>query len=112
MLESVRDPYFKYFCGEAELQWRFPCDPCDLVHFRKRIGKEGVEKLLALSVRLQGKDVKRSDVIIETTVKGKNITFPTNAKLYRKIVDKCNKIAKQEGVILRQSYKRSIKELM
>ncbi len=38
MPEWVRDPYFQYFCGEALFQHRLPCDPSDLVHFRKRIG--------------------------------------------------------------------------
>jgi IS5 family transposase len=52
MPDWVRDPYFQYFCGESEFQWTFPCDPSDLVHFRKRVGKEGVEKILALSMRM------------------------------------------------------------
>jgi IS5 family transposase len=112
MSEWVRDPYFQHFCGEAEFQWTFPCDPSDLVHFRKRIGKEGVEKLLALSVQLQGKDAKSRDVIVDTTVQEKNITFPTDAKLYRKIVSKCNKIAETEGIELRQSYSRTMKKLL
>lgn len=34
----IRDPYMQYFCGEAHFKHRFPCDPSDFVHFRKRIG--------------------------------------------------------------------------
>jgi IS5 family transposase len=113
MPDWVRDPYFQYFCGESEFQWTFPCDPSDLVHFRKRIGKEGVEKILALSVRMQSKkDLRKREVIIDSTVQEKNITFPTDMKLYRKIVEKCNKIARNENVVLRQSYTRTIKQLM
>jgi len=113
MPDWVRDPYFQYFCGESEFQWTFPCDPSDLVHFRKRIGKEGVEKILALSVRMQSKkDLRKREVIIDSTVQEKNITFPTDVKLYRKIVERCNKIAGNENVILRQSYTRTIKQLM
>ena len=33
----VQNPYYQYFCGEKEFQWNFPCDPSDLVYFRKRI---------------------------------------------------------------------------
>ena len=113
MPDWVRDPYFQYFCGESEFQWTFPCDPSDLVHFRKRIGKDGVEKILALSVRLQGKkDLRKREVIVDSTVQEKNITFPTDVKLYRKIVEKCNKIARNENVVLRQSYTRTVKQLM
>ena len=113
MPEWVRDPYFQYFCGEAEFQWRFPCDPSDLVHFRKRIGKEGVEKILELSVRLQPrKDLRKRDVLVDTTVQEKNITFPTDTKLYVKVIEKSIKIAKKEGLVLRQSYKRTTKQLL
>ena len=41
----IRDPYMLYFCGEAHFQWIQPCDPSDLVHFRKRIGEKGIEKI-------------------------------------------------------------------
>lgn len=113
MPDWVRDPYFQYFCGESEFQWTFPCDPSDLVHFRRRIGKDGVEKILVLSVRLQSKkDLRKRQVIVDSTVQEKNITFPTDVKLYRRIIEKCNKIAKNENVILRQSYTRTAKQLM
>ena len=50
----IQNPYYQYFCGEAEFQWHFPCDPSDLVHFRKRIGEEGVELIFKMSI-----DVKK-----------------------------------------------------
>jgi hypothetical protein len=34
----VQNPYYQAFCGEVEFQWSFPCDPSDLVYFRKRVG--------------------------------------------------------------------------
>ena len=112
MPEWVRDPYFQYFCGEAEFQWQYPCDPSDLVHFRKRIGEKGVEKIFAVSVQMQGKDQKSDDVIVDTTAQEKNITFPTDAKLYRKTIEKINTIAEKEDISLRESYKRTIKKLL
>ena len=113
MPEWVRDPYFQYFCGEAVFQWKFPCDPSDLVHFRNRIGKEGVERILKLSVDIQPeRDKKSKDVIIDTTAQEKNITFPTDSKLYRKIIERCRIIADEEDIPLRQSYRRIEKKLL
>ncbi len=57
-------PYMQYFCGvpsEATTQpkgegshfrWGYPCTPSELVHFRKRIGEEGVSKIFEESIRL------------------------------------------------------------
>jgi IS5 family transposase len=35
----IQNPYWQYFCGEQYFRDSAPCDPSDLVHFRKRIGK-------------------------------------------------------------------------
>jgi transposase, IS5 family len=37
----VQNPYWQFFCGEEQFQWKPPCDPSDLVHLRNRIGVEG-----------------------------------------------------------------------
>ena len=41
----------------------------------------------------------------------KNITYPTDDKLYKKIIDECRSIAADEGVELRRSYTQTIKKL-
>jgi len=93
------DPYFQYFAGEATFQWGQPCAASDLVHFRHRIGEQGIEKLFALSIALHGDKLKKAkELIVDTTVQEKNITFPTDAKLYKKVIAKCNRIAKSFGV--------------
>ena len=51
MDQWLQNPYFQYFCGESEFQWNYPCDPSDLVHFRKRIGKDGAEKYSKYQLR-------------------------------------------------------------
>lgn len=108
----VQNPYYQYFCGESEFQWDFPCDPSDLVHFRKRIGAEGMEQIFTQSVKIHKiKEKDCEDVIVDTTVQEKNITFPTDTRLQSKIIERCNKIAKQEGIELRQSYTRTLKRL-
>jgi IS5 family transposase len=58
------------------------------------------------------KEVQEKEVLIDTTVQEKNITYPTDVKLQKKIIEKCRKIAKDEGVQLRQTYKRELKQLM
>ena len=35
--------YFQYFCGGVFFEHKFPFDPSDFVHFRKRVGEEGME---------------------------------------------------------------------
>ncbi len=50
----VGNPYMQYFCGMRCFEHRFPFDPGDFVHFRKRIGEEGFNKIFAYSVKLHG----------------------------------------------------------
>lgn len=108
----VQNPYYQYFSGEKDFQWKFPVEPSDFVHFRKRIGEEGVKKILEISIRLHGKEAMETEVVVDTTVQEKNITFPTDAKLHKKIIAQCRKIAAEEGIEQRQSYKRTVKKLI
>lgn len=108
----VRDPYMQVFCGATEFQWEFPCDPSELTWFRKRIGEAGVKKILEVSIAVHGKKALEKEVTIDTTVQEKNVTFPTDSKLYVKIISKLKKIASKEKVSLRRSYKRTIKKLI
>ena len=106
------NPYMQYFCGMTHFEHKFPCDPSDFVHFRKRIGEEGVEKIFKYSVLIHGKNAQESQVLSDTTVQENNITFPTDAKLAKSIINKCNKLAQQEGINQRQSYVRTSKQLL
>lgn len=108
----IMNPYMQYFCGEAHFQHKFPCDPSDFVHFRNRIGEEGIERIFKYSVKLHGKSAKSDQVISDTTVQENNTTYSTEAKLAKRIIDKGAQIAKREGVIQRQSYKRVSKQLL
>lgn len=103
--------YYQYFCGMTSFVTGQPCEPSELVHFRNRIGTAGMELILKESVRLNGKEGKEKDVCVDTTVQEKNITFPTDNKLYRKIIQKSIAIADAEDIELRQSYSRTIKKL-
>ena len=108
----TQNPYFQFFSGEAEFQWQLPCDSSELTHFRKRIGAEGAEKILKASVLLHGKKATEGEVIADTTVQEKNITYPTDSKLHKKIIQKCVNIAAEQNLKLRRSYKRTVPKLM
>jgi IS5 family transposase len=111
-LSWKKSPYMQYFCGEAYFQHKFPFDPSDFVHFRHRIGVEGVEKIFSHSVVLHGKEAKSKMVLSDTTVQENNTTFPTDAKLAKKVIDRCNAIADKEGIHQRQTYSRTSKQLL
>jgi len=106
------NPYMQYFCGMVHFEHKFPCDPSDFVHFRKRIGEQGVEKIFAYSVLLHGKAALESQTLSDTTVAENNTAFPTDAKLAKRIIDKCNAIASKEGIEQRQTYVRTSKQLL
>ncbi len=44
----IENPYWQYFCGETYFQFTKPFDHSEFGHFRKRIGREGIEKLATL----------------------------------------------------------------
>ena len=103
--------YYQYFCGESSFVCGVPCEASELVHFRHRIGEKGVELILQESIRINGKDSHDDTVSIDTTVQEKNITYPTDAKLHKKIITKCQRIASQQQLTVRQSYTQTLKKL-
>jgi IS5 family transposase len=106
--------YFQYFSGEQYFQANIPCVPTELVAFRQRIGEPGVELILQESIRVNEPPEDGNDAIVvsvDTTVQEKNITYPTDDKLYKKIIKKCWIIADKESIDLRQSYTRVVNKL-
>lgn len=106
----IENAYWQYFTGEEFFQTQQPFDPSEFVHFRKRLKEEGLEFLLSQSVALHPKAKSEKEVQIDTTVQEKNITFPTDAKLAKKVIDNCTKIAEKAGIKQRQTYKRVAKQ--
>lgn len=103
--------FYQYFSGEQFYASRPPCVATELVEFRKRIGEQGVELIFKESIRINGKDGEKDILSADTTVQEKNITFPTEDKLYKKIISKCQDIAGKENIELRQSYTQTVKKL-
>ena len=108
----VENPYYQYFTGETVFQWMFPVAPSDMVYFRKRIGTEGLERILAASIKVHGESALEEEVILDTTVQEKNITHPTDVKLYSRVIESCWRFADKEDIELRQRYSRVRKKYL
>ena len=110
----VRDVYFQYFCGGVFFEHTFPFDPSCFVHFRGRVGEKGMSKIFAYSVHLHGSEVceQAKFVLSDTTVQENNTTFPTDAKMCKKVIEKCNTIAEREEIRQRQRFTRESKQLL
>ncbi|MDD2336615.1 MAG: IS5 family transposase [Geobacteraceae bacterium] len=113
----LENPYWQYFCGFEYFQHDFPLDPTTLVKWRKRIGPKGMEKLLQVTLEtaknkeyLTEKHLER--VNVDTTVQEKAIAFPTDARLYHKARHILVRLAKKNGIALRQTYERLGKRAM
>jgi len=107
----LENPYWQYFCGETYLQTELPIDASSLTRWRKRIGEEGVEVLLAVTIdaaRAAGLIKKSSldKVIVDTTVMPKAIAHPTDSRLLEKSRQHLVKLAGEHGIELRQNYNR------
>jgi len=77
----LENPYWQYFCGFEYFQHQLSLDPTSLVKWRKRIGPKGMEKLLA--------------VTIETAKSEDHVSK-----------EHLERLAKRDGIELRQSYER------
>ena len=88
----VENPYYQYFCGNEYFEHSLPIDPSSMTRFRKLIGKKSIEELFretvssaAIAKELKEKDFEQLNV--DTTVQEKAISFPTDAKLYYKMLE-------------------------
>ena len=107
----VENPYFQAFCGERFFQHRLPLDRSSMTRWRKRIGAERLETLLAdtLTIALDSGAAKPGQmerVTIDTTVQTKAIAYPTDGHLMLRAVERLAALARKHGVVLRQSYAR------
>lgn len=94
----ARDPYMQYFCGERYFQWKLPCEPSELVHFRNRIGQKGVEKILKMTVELHSDKVaKEEELVADTTVQEANVKFPTDTRLHVDCIEKLWRMGEVEA---------------
>jgi transposase, IS5 family len=107
----VENPYYQYLCGEEFFQHRLIFDRSSLTRWRQRMGEDKLLALIqeSLSVATKTGAMKPSDlsrVIVDTTVQPKNVMFPTDAKLLNRAREILVRLAKKNGLDLRQSYAR------
>jgi transposase, IS5 family len=112
----VENPYVQYFTGETYFQTEAPIDSSSLTRWRKRIGEEGVETLLMVSIdaarrigMMKASSVDR--VIVDTTVMPKAIAHPTDSRLLEKSRQHLVKLATDNKIALRQNYNREAPRL-
>lgn len=111
VLQFKRNSYYQYFYGMKSFQRNPPCHATELVNFRQRIGADGVAILFQCSVALHGEAAEEITINIDTTLQEKNITYPTNGKLAIQIINRLNKIAKDNDINQRQTLIKEVKEL-
>jgi transposase, IS5 family len=107
----LENPYWQFFTGEVYFQTRLPCDGSSFTRWRKRLGEEGLEELLAQTIEaakaLQAVSSRELEcVIVDTTVQEKAVAFPTGSRLLEIARRKLVLVARREGLVLRQSYER------
>ena len=107
----VENPYHQYFCGEEYFRHELPIDPSSLSRWRKRIGEQGSELILKLTVKaglVSGAVAPASleRVIFDTTVQEKAVAFPTDSRLFNRSRERLVQLAVTHGLRLRQSYSR------
>jgi IS5 family transposase len=107
----VENPYWQYFCGFDTMQHEVPLHSTSLTKWRHRVGAEKLAELLqeTISIAVNEKQVTTQElaqVNVDTTVQEKNVTYPTDSKLYYVAISKLSKAAKNRGVRLRQTYIR------
>ena len=112
----LENPYWQFFTGEEYLQTELPIDPSSLTRWRKRIGEEGVETLLRVTIeaaRAAGLIKKTSvdRVIVDTTVMPKAEAYPTDSALLETARQHMVKLAGEHGIALRQNYNREAPRL-
>jgi IS5 family transposase len=109
----VSNPYYQAFCGEKYFHWNPPCASSELTHFRKRIGGDGAAFMLTQTLVLHKETLqKENTVLVDTTVQEADITYPTDAKIAGAALEKLRALAKDVGLPLRRSYKRTQQALL
>ena len=112
VVEKWREyPYWQYLCGEIEMQHKPPCVANELSAFRKRIGKKGAELIFSISVDMHGRKAQEKRAVVDSTVQVKNITYPTDSKLYISVISRLHKLINKHSIKPLRSYVRELRAL-
>ena len=113
--QFTENAYYQYFCGLDAFSTSAPCASSELVHFRHRIGEEGVELILKESIRInlaledrkkeeedrknrkngrRRKSDKDQTAFIDSSVQEKNVTFSATLRRRGRERNNCTTILK------------------
>ena len=113
----VENPYWQHFSGERYFQHQMPIDASSMTRWRQRLGEAGAEQMLRSTIETGIKmgvigpaQLKRINV--DTTVQTKAIRFPTDARLYHRCRERLVKVARRQGIKIKQSYQHTGKRLL
>ena len=113
----VENPYWQHFSGERYFQHRAPIDASSMTRWRQRLGEAGAEQMLRATIEtgikmgaIRPAQLKRINV--DTTVQTKAIRFPTDARLYNRCRERLVKMARQQGLVIKQSYEHVGRRLL
>ena len=100
----LENPYFQLFCGEEFFRHTLPFDRSSLTRWRQRMGEERLIALLqeSLAVATRTGAARPADfrqVIVDTTVQEKAVTFPTDARLMHRARERLVRQAKAHGLV-------------
>lgn len=109
-------PRWQFFSGQSYYEDRQPCDATTLVKFRKLLGEDGVEELLAqtINVAVELKLIKPQElsrVIVDSTVQEKAIAHPTDSRLLETARIKLVEAAKGACIALKQTFAKEGEQL-
>ena len=117
VLHWVENPYWQHFSGERYFQHRVPVDASSMTRWRQRLGEAGAEQMLRATIEtgiemgaIRPAQLRRINV--DTTVETKAIRFPTDARLYNRCRERLVKMARAEGVAIKQSYQHVGRRLL
>jgi len=113
----VENPYWQHFSGQQFFQHQMPIEPSSMTRWRKRLGEAGAEQMLRSTIETGIKmgairPAQLQRINVDTTVQTKAIRFPTDARLYNRCRERLVKMARQQGIKIKQSYQHTGKKLL
>lgn len=107
----IENPYYQLFCGEEFFRHAAPFDRSSLTRWRQRMGEDKLTALLqeSLASAARAGAAKSADfarIVVDTSVQPKAVAYPTDARLMHRARERLVRLAKNQGLDLRQSYAR------
>jgi IS5 family transposase len=112
----IENPYYQYFCGNRHFEHQLVMKSESLTQWRKRLGDELFQQILIETINLGLEEnviapKELSEVISDTTVQEKNISYPTDGKLLCRAIEHLVKSGKDVGIKFRQTYHKQAPQL-